>query len=617
MKIKKLSDVTINRIAAGEVVERPASALKELVENSIDAGASKIEVKIERGGKNLLLIKDNGSGMARDDLLLAVERHTTSKLNESDIMDIKNFGFRGEALPSIAAVSRMKIETYDKNTGKAWQLRIEGGEQYDIEPSNIDLGTQIAVSDLFFATPARLKFLKSERAEISACVDVINKLALSYPHIGFKLNSDGKELIKYRASESKNNLDQERIKQVLGNDFIENATQIDYARDNCYVQGYVSLPTYNKSTAQQQYMFVNNRPVKDKLLIAAIKVAYQDFLARDRHPVLIIFVNLPTREVDVNVHPAKTEIRFQDSNLIRGLIISAIKDGLYKTAHQASTSTAKKAFNYIQKTNYNLAEKKPSGFNYQSANNSFRPAQNYFKPNLASANQQQSSFDNSVVSQQVSDLPLKNNEYEVKQEIIHKHLEQDYPLGAAVAQLHETYIVSQAKDSIIITDQHAAHERLTYEQIKKNIAANGISKQRLLIPEIIENKDLEIIELFLTHQKKLNNLGLVFEIIEQNIIVNEIPAMFEKINIANLIDDIGNNLKEMSEEFTLAELIEHITETYACHHSIRAGRSMKIEEMNEMLRQMEKTPFSGQCNHGRPTYVKLQLKDIEKLFGRR
>lgn len=597
-KIRQLSDITISRIAAGEVIERPASVIKELIENSIDAGATKIEINLERAGKNLILISDNGCGMSKADLELAVKRHTTSKLNEEDIMNISSFGFRGEALPSIGSISRMTISTYDSYAKEAWQIYVEGGIITPPTVSNQPLGSQIEVRDLFFATPARLKFLRSDRTEFTACLDVIKKIAMAYPNVSFLVNHDSKMVLKLKPSDT-----EQRIAEILGQEFLENSTIADLNHPEIKLKGLVSLPTFNRAAAIDQFLFINNRPVKDKVLATSIKVAYQDFLARDRHPVLVLFLEIDPHLIDVNVHPAKSEVRFHDANMVRGLMISAIKDAINNTSHRVSTTNATHAANYFIPSNNGNAS-----YNVMDGNDkSFRPAYQ--------ANHQTTKQAILYPSNNSHLMPLTRTEDPIQNPINESN---DHPLGAACAQLHKTYIISQTKNSIIITDQHAAHERLTYEQLKNQLSDIGIKKQRLLIPEMIELPDQNRADAMENKKNDLAKLGLIFERFgEKSLIVTEVPSLIADANITTLIRDIADHLLDIGENISLTTMIEHITETYACHHSIRAGRVLNITEMNALLRQMESTPFSGQCNHGRPTYIELQLKDIEKLFGRR
>jgi DNA mismatch repair protein MutL len=615
MTIKILSNSTINKIAAGEVIERPASVVKELVENAIDAGATKILINLERSGKNLISISDNGFGMSREELELAIKRHATSKLDEDDLLNINSFGFRGEALPSIGAISKFKITSKKRGADKSYSLRVIGGDQEPTEVSVSNEGTTIEVRDLFFATPARLKFLRSDRTELSAAVDIVRKIALSHPHISFILTHEGRELIKVRGQEGsfEENL-KNRITELISKDFIENATEVRFNSEDIQIYGFTSLATYNRASSEDQHLFINNRPVKDKILAIALRVAYQDFLARDRHPLSALFLQINPQLVDVNVHPAKTEVRFHDPNQIRGLIISSIKDALLGAAHRVSNSTATQAFNYMN-ANLNavssvaLAEKKPatsSRFAMNNSNSSTASREVSFRADYKAAlgNLTETPFIQSAPETKIAEeYPETSNN--------------EFPLGAAKAQLHSTYIISQTTDSIVITDQHAAHERLGYEKIKKQIERQGLIKQRLLIPEIVELPDEARAEVLSHYKENLSNLGLSLEKFgDKSIIVSELPSLVGDVNIAQLIQDLADHLLEMGENVALSELIEHITETYACHYAIRAGRKLSSQEMNELLRQMEDTPFSGQCNHGRPTYVELKLKDIEKLFGR-
>lgn len=591
-KIKQLSDVTISRIAAGEVIERPSSVIKELVENAIDAGATKLDITLETAGKNLIVVSDNGSGMGREDLALSIQRHTTSKLKEDDIMDVRSFGFRGEALPSIGSISRMHIITYDSASSEAHEIHIEGGEVHPIKPALHNIGTRVEVRDLFFATPARLKFLRSDRTELNACIDGVKKIAMSVPHVALSLTHDGKTILKLRAASQL-----ERVEDILGKEFVDNAAPVLLSRDGIDIEGWVSVPTFHRASSEDQYLFVNSRPVKDKLLSTAVRVAYQDFIESGRHPVVVLFVQMDPRYVDVNVHPAKAEVRFHDVNLIRGLIIGGIRDALSANSHKVSTVTSTKAMEYLSQEKPNLFDN-TGGYTHKS--------------NVPSPQIRQASLYASAPSPQFRSFEQSASPIQEREEVVEK-----CPLGAASAQLHKTYIISQTDDSIIIVDQHAAHERITYERLKEQMAAGSVVKQRLLIPEVVELPDKKRADILLEHKDRLAVLGLVFEVFgEKSIIVNEVPAIIGAANVQSLVQDIADNLSEFGEDSSLPKLIEHIVETYACHHSIRAGKYLTISEMNSLLRQMENTPFSGQCNHGRPTYVELKLKDIEKLFGR-
>lgn len=595
-KIKQLSDVTISRIAAGEVIERPSSVIKELVENAIDAGATKIDIVLETAGKNLIIVSDNGSGMTRDDLELSVQRHTTSKLQEDDIMDIKSFGFRGEALPSIGSISKLAITTYDNILGEGYQIAVEGGEVKAISSVLCNLGTKVEVRDLFFATPARLKFLRSDRTELNACIDVIKKIAMSSSNVTFSLLHDGKSIIKLRASSLV-----DRVNEILGQEFIQNAAEVCVNRDDIAITGFVSLPTFHRATAEDQYLFVNGRSVKDKLIHTAVRVAYQDFIVSGRYPVVALFIEMNPKLVDVNVHPAKAEVRFHDTSMIRGLVISAIRDALSKVSHKVSTTNAIQAMQYFIKEDTSVLNTIASDIT-----SNYRPNIHHARP-LYNSN---TSSPNLRIVESYSSMP---------EEILpNMDKKTYYPLGGAAAQFKTTYIISQTEDSIVITDQHAAHERITYETLKLQMSNNKVIRQRLLIPEIIKLPDRKRMDAIHDNKSYLAECGLIFDVFdEDSIIVNEVPAILENANITNLMNDIADNLVSFGEEISLAKLVEHITETYACHHSIRAGRVMNISEMNALLRQIENTPFSGQCNHGRPTYIELKLKDIEKLFGRK
>ncbi|MGV2432480.1 MAG UNVERIFIED_CONTAM: DNA mismatch repair endonuclease MutL [Rickettsiaceae bacterium] len=595
--IRHLSETTINRIAAGEVVERPSSVVKELVENSLDAAATKIEIILEQAGKNLIEIIDNGSGIAKEDLLVAIQRHTTSKLKEDDIMNITSFGFRGEALPSIASVSRMEIISRTKNQDNAYRVYIEGGDASNVEVASLNHGTKITIRDLFFATPVRLKFLRSDKSELSASTDIIKRIAIAHPHCEFILSHNGRNLLNLPATDDT----QQRIKDIVGDDFIRNSVNISSQREEIEIIGFASLPTYNKATSEDQFLFINNRPVKDKLLASALRVAYQDFLARDRFPIAVIFINTNPYFVDVNVHPAKTEVRFRDTNLMRGMLISSIKASLFQDGQKVSDTVGNKtleAFAQGEPRDYHMAESPPS-FKQQTY---FPKAVNtYSRPTIPS-------FSDAILSAapQIRDFSSQI-----------EPLREDFPLGSAIAQVSDTYIISQTKDSIIITDAHAAHERLTYEKLKSSIEQNGVKTQRLLMPEIVELPDERRANLLQEKAEELAKSGLIFEnFSNKSVLVTEVPQIIADTNIGQLINDMADNLLEIGEEVALSSITEHILETYSCHHSIRSGRKLSIVEMNHLLREMESTPFSGQCNHGRPTYITLKLKDIEKLFGR-
>ena len=607
VKIKRLSDDTINRIAAGEVIERPASAIKELVENAIDAGARRIEVQMVGGGRDLLLVVDDGCGMSAEEAELALERHATSKLSEDDLEHITTLGFRGEALPSIAAVSRFTLLTKEKG-GEASSIHVEAGRKSVVEPGAVSQGTRIEVRDLFFATPARLKFLKTERTEVSYALDVVKRLAMAHPEIAFQFRNGEKTTFKVAAQ---NNMDHmaarlARLGAILGAGFMENALPIDAEREGLRLSGYAGLPTFSRGNAQHQFLFVNGRPVKDKLLNGAVRGAYMDFLARDRHPVLALFLDVDTEFVDVNVHPAKAEVRFQDAALVRSLIVGALRSALGAAGHRASTSVADTA----------MAAMRPhfGGGAGGSFANRERPELPRGMASAAFAFQSPgTAFDQQFPLQDAGEMVAPSarevDDFDEPAEA--------FPLGAARGQVHGTYIVSQTTDGIVITDQHAAHERLVYEKMKGAMDARGVARQVLLMPEVVDLED-EALGHLTTRFDELAQLGLVLEPFGQGaVIVREVPALLGDTDIAGLVRDLADELVEMDQALSLKEKLSDVCSTMACHGSVRAGRRLNTREMNALLREMEATPHSGQCNHGRPTYVELKLKDIEKLFGRR
>ena len=590
-KLRLLPQTIINRIAAGEVLERPASAVKELVENSLDAGARNLEIKIEVGGKNLIQVSDDGIGMNRDDLLLAVERHATSKLSDDDLFNITSFGFRGEALPSIGSVARLKISSKAEQQD-AWKIEVIGGNVVEPEPTSLaSRGTKIEVRDLFFATPARLKFLKTDDSEKNNCIDVIKKIAMANHDASFTLEVDGKVKLKYPASSQL-----ERISAILGDDFAPNSAPVAAEREGVKISGFVGIPTYNRRTSEDQFVFVNKRPVKDKVLQGAIKAAYADYLGGGRFPVLALFIEIPAEEVDVNVHPAKSEVRFRDQRNVTGLLITAIRTALGGSGHKASTTVADFALHTLNK---------PKTSNPSAYYNS------YYAPSAPA--KQSSLVLNEATTSSYVPAPQTAQAYAAA---IQPDENLDYPLGLAKAQLHGTYIISETANSVVITDQHAAHERLVYENYKKQIAQNKIAKQPLLVPEVIK-LDEKRHNIILSIAPKFFEYGFFVEAFGTNeIIVSQIPAILNGYNLKQLLADVADDIIEHGADLSLAEAFEHVLETAACHNSIRAGRKLSLEEMNELLRQMEATPHSGQCNHGRPTYVELKLTDIEKLFGR-
>jgi len=605
MTIRSLPPVVVNRIAAGEVIERPAAAVKELVENAIDAGASRIEVVLRDGGQSLIAVADDGSGMNADELPLAVERHCTSKLPDDDLLRIQSLGFRGEALPSIGAVSRLGIVTRQRGAETATRLAVEGGIVGAREPAAHPLGTRVEVRDLFYATPARLKFLKSARAERDACVDAVERLAMAYPGITFTVTGDeDRVLLRLNAlapSLLPADARRERLAAIMGRDFADNAIVIAAERDGVRLGGLAGLPTLNRATAKDQYLFVNGRPVRDKLLAGAVRGAYADFLARDRHPMVALFLDLPEGEVDVNVHPAKAEVRFRDSGAVRGLIVGALRHALGAAGHRAATTIAGHALSSFRPGYGPAPFESRSGYGSPYGNGG-APA------GLAEAAALYQAPLGAILEAPGARAPATPDA---------AILERQFPLGAACAQLHETYVVAQTADGIVIVDQHAAHERLVYERMKEALAASGVARQILLLPEVVE-LDEAAADRLAARAEELAELGLVIEKFGHGaVVVREIPALLGETEVKGLVRDLAEELAELGDALALKEKLEEVCGTLACHGSVRAGRRLDSLEMNALLRQMEATPHSGQCNHGRPTYVELRLADIERLFGRR
>lgn len=607
MMIRRLPETTINRIAAGEVIERPSSVVKELVENALDAGASRIDVVVVSGGKSLIRVSDDGTGMSAEELSLAVERHATSKLKDEDLLDIHTMGFRGEALPSIGSVSRLSLVSRRAGDDSAHEITLDAGVKSGTRPASGAKGTRVEVRDLFFATPARLKFLKSEVAENRACTDVIKRLAMAHPEISFSLTVGEKNKLSYMArSGEQGQLD--RLSDILGQEFSDNARPISIERGGVTVEGFAGLPTLNYANAQRQFIFVNGRPVRDKQLYGAIRGGYMDFLPKNRHPGLALFISLDPHEVDVNVHPAKAEVRFRDAGLVRSLIVGSLKRTFADQAQATSTTIAQATVGAFSPGPVPSAA--PMNFSHgpgqvaQTADMAHG-----FTETLSGSNsgEQFSAFEKEVSAPQHDTQDNVVGIYEGLEEL---------PLGAARAQFHENYIISQTSDGIVIVDQHAAHERLVYEKLKNALAASGIARQPLLIPEVVElsGEDVELLE---DRKIELEELGLVIEAFgEGAIIVREHPALLGEANLQSLVKDLADEFSEMDEGLELKSRIDHVLATMACYGSVRSGRRLKYPEMNALLRDMEATPHSGQCNHGRPTYVTLKLSDIERLFGR-
>ena len=601
MIIKRLSEKTINRIAAGEVIERPASVVKELVENSIDAGAKRIEVTLKEGGRELILVVDDGSGMSEGELKLAVERHATSKLSEDDLEHISTLGFRGEALPSIAAVSRFEM-TSRQHGGEAYKISIAGGRVGELRPASLSNGTRVEIRDLFYATPARLKFLKTERTETSAALDVIKRLSMAHPDISFQF-TNGERTVFQSNVQTGDFLDMRlaRLGSVLGREFMENALAIDAKKEDFHLTGFAGLPTYNRGNAMQQYLFVNGRPVKDKLLAGAVRGAYMDYLARDRHPVLALFLELPMSLVDVNVHPAKAEVRFQNAGHVRGLIVSALRRALHEAGHRASTTVAEATLGAIQTGGFGGFTPPLSGRDRPSLPKGYSEGGSGY---YAAQMPLDAEGDMTAPTARDMNVELQDNF-------------QNYPLGAARGQLHHTYIISQTEDGIVIVDQHAAHERLVYEKMKIALSDQGAERQTLLLPEVVDLDENDVQNL-LARSAEMAELGLIIEEFGPGaIVVREQPALLGETDIKGLIKNLADHLASLDEALSLKEKLDDVCSTMACHGSVRAGRVLTTGEMNALLREMEATPHSGQCNHGRPTYVELKLKDVERLFGRR
>ncbi|HVI49916.1 MAG TPA: DNA mismatch repair endonuclease MutL [Candidatus Sulfotelmatobacter sp.] len=607
MTIRLLPANLVNQIAAGEVVERPASAVKELVENAIDAGAGRIDVVLAEGGQALIAVTDDGCGMAPDELDLAVERHATSKLPDDDLFDIKALGFRGEALPSIGSVARLRLTSRPKGADSAWTLLVEGGAKGRPEPAAHPFGTRVEVRDLFFATPARLKFMKTPRSELGHARDVLERLAMAHPRIGFSLADEARSVLKFPPCNGDAETARlERLAAVLGRDFGPASIVIEAEREGIRLSGRVGLPTHNKATATAQYLFVNGRPVRDRQLTGAVRAAYQDVLAHDRHAVVALFLDLPPETVDVNVHPAKAEVRFRDPGLVRGLIIGAIKHALAAAGHRAAQPVSGLgALGALRpQVSVPLTQHQPS---FASWSPSPRPTYEQ--------------IERAADAQAPYAMPLGLSEFLPQGRIAETQPaaadEPSYPLGVARGQVHNTYVIAQTEDALVIVDQHAAHERLVYERMKEALAAGGVARQGLLIPEVVELDESSIARL-LSRAEELGSLGLAIEPFGPGAVaVREVPALLGDCDVRGLVRDLADELAEWGEALALKDKLAHVCGTMACHGSVRAGRKLNAQEMNALLRQMEATPHSGQCNHGRPTYVELKLADIEKLFGRR
>ena len=579
MRIRRLSQGTINRIAAGEVVERPASAVKELVENAVDAGATQVDVVFRGGGKALIRVSDNGFGMSADELLIAVERHATSKIPDDDLVNISTLGFRGEALPSIGSVARLNITSVSRGTKAAHAIAVAAGDVGDVTPASLNGGTEVEVRDLFYATPARLKFLKTDRSENAEALDVIRRLSLAHPHIGFSFVTEEREWLRVPEAESR----EARVSRIMNRDFMDNAVLVSGGAEDISIEGYAGLPTFQRAQGTLQYAVVNGRPVKDKLIAGALRGAYADVMPRGRFPAVVLYIRCASDRVDVNVHPAKTEVRFRDPGFVRGLIVSAIRRAL---AGQGV---------------------KPDSNATRATTQSFTTPPTWRPQQTQSAG----NFAETVQAALAMNMPLQSAVSEPAVMV-----EPQHPLGSARAQLHGNYIVSQTDGGMILVDQHAAHERIVYERLKREREGQGVITQPLLVPQVIDLDGATLANI-LSVADLLQQAGLHVESFgEGAALIREVPAALGNGNIPALLRDIADDVSELESITTIEARLNHVLATFACHHSVRSGRVLRPEEMNALLREMEITPNAGQCNHGRPTFIELKLADIERLFGR-
>ena len=604
MSIRRLPNSLINRIAAGEVVERPASALKELVENAIDAGASQINIRLEEGGLDLVQVTDNGSGMGREDIALALERHATSKLPDEAIELVTTMGFRGEALPSIASVARLTIES--RMAGQdGWSRVIDHGALVEEGPAAIPPGTKVRVEQLFGKVPARRKFLRTARSEYAACTDIVRRLAMARPDIGFTLEHQGRKAIAVQAGET----GPERVAALTSRDLRANSVGVDLQREDIHLTGVAGLPTYNRGVADHQFLFVNGRPVKDRLLVGAVRGAYAEMLARDRHPVVALFINMPPELVDVNVHPAKTEVRFREPAMIRGMIVSGLRKALDEGGFRAVQRPAESALGRWQSEPV-MPDRQSSIFTSQG-----RAAVAQQPYPSASVQDGGSAFPDFGKTDSPEELaPLMGRAEEASGPV---PASSSHPLGIARGQVAKTYIVAEAEDGLVIVDQHAAHERLVLERMRKAVEGGTVASQALLMAEVVE-LDENACDRLESRAAELSEFGLDLERFGPTaMLVRATPAMLGSGDVRELVTDLADELGAYDQALSLKERVDHVASTMACHGSVRAGRVLSVAEMNALLREMEVTPHSGQCNHGRPTWVKLALEDVEKLFGRK
>ena len=600
MSIRRLPNSLINRIAAGEVVERPASALKELVENAIDAGASQINIRLEEGGLDLVQVSDNGSGMGRDDIALALERHATSKLPDEAIELVTTMGFRGEALPSIASVARLTIESRMAGAD-GWSRVIDHGELVQEGPAAIPPGTKVRVEQLFAKVPARRKFLRTARSEYAACTDIVRRLAMARPDIGFTLEHQGRKAIAVQAGET----GPERVAALTSRDLRANSVGVDLQREDIRLTGVAGLPTYNRGVADHQFLFVNGRPVKDRLLVGAVRGAYAEMLARDRHPVVALFIDMPPELVDVNVHPAKTEVRFREPAMIRGMIVSGLRKALDEGGVRAVQRPAESALGRWQSEPV-APDPQSSIFTSQGR------AAVAQQPYPSSVRDDHNDFAGLDSHEDLA--PLMGRAEEAAGPVPEASR---YPLGIARGQVAKTYIVAEAADGLVIVDQHAAHERLVLERMRKAVEGGTVASQALLMAEVVE-LDENACDRLAARVAELSDFGLELERFGPTaMLVRATPAMLGSGDVWELVTDLADELGAYDQALSLKERVDHVASTMACHGSVRAGRVLSVAEMNALLREMEVTPHSGQCNHGRPTWVKLALEDVEKLFGRK
>ena len=595
--IRLLPEQLVNQIAAGEVIERPASALKELLENAIDAGATRISIELERGGLSSLIVSDNGRGMSCDELPVAVQRHATSKLPDDDLFQITHFGFRGEALPSIGAVSSLSLTSRVGDVEHGWRLDIVHGAVGVSRPAACAIGTRIEITDLFGSVPARLKFLKTERTEAGQCIDVVRRLAMCRPDIGFQMSDSGKAVFSLPAQPLSDEGARQRLSALVGRTFADEAIAIDSRRDEMHLTGLAGLPTMNRQTASHIYLFVNDRPVRDRQLLGAVRAGYQDMLPRGRHPVLVLFLSMPPGDVDVNVHPAKAEVRFSDPQRVRGLFVGSLMNALSDAGLRATQEGSEHALRRFQSAQMPTITSVPAS------------------PDTGDMLQGQQGLSSYMLADAppAARIAMPSQPETMAQGA---PAEASFPLGAARAQLHKTYVIAETGDGIVLVDQHAAHERLVMERMKEGLAEGPLASQTLLLPEVVDIP-IDQYEAILGEVDMLNRLGLQLEGFGQgSLLVRGVPALLGEASPSAIVRDIGEELSHLGGSTGLQDRLNAVIASISCHGSVRAGRQLGSDEMNALLRQMEETPAAGQCNHGRPTFITLSLSDLEKLFHR-